>query len=96
MCLIAIGYLYIDNRNTLTNQIDNLQEEVKALKKENVILYNKIRHNVMPETTKQKQNETQGGRFNAKHHIHLREKELDVILDSSVNYIQFWNLVHLH
>jgi len=42
ICLIAIGYLYVDNRNTLTNQIDSLQEEVKALKKENVILYNKI------------------------------------------------------
>ena len=42
MCLIAIGYLYIDNRNTLTKQIDNLQVEVKALKDENVRLYNKI------------------------------------------------------
>jgi len=42
MCLIAIGYLYIDNRNTLTQQIDDLQVEVKALKEENVRLYNKI------------------------------------------------------
>lgn len=42
MCLLAIGYLYIDNRNTLTNQIDQLQEEVKALKDENKLLYDKI------------------------------------------------------
>ncbi len=42
MCLLAIGYLYIDNRNTLTNQIDQLQEEVKALKEENKLLYDKI------------------------------------------------------
>lgn len=42
MCLIAIGYLYIDNRSTLTRQIDDLQVEVKALKEENVRLYNKI------------------------------------------------------
>ena len=42
MCLLAIGYLYIDNRNSLTHQIDHLQEEVKALKAENIRLYNKI------------------------------------------------------
>jgi|TARA_Y100000389_G_C17274990_1_gene419956 hypothetical protein len=34
MCLIAIGYLYIDNKSTLTNQIEELQEEVIILKKE--------------------------------------------------------------
>lgn len=34
MAVIAIGYLYIDNRTTLTNQVDHLQEEVKTLKKE--------------------------------------------------------------
>jgi hypothetical protein len=42
MCLIAIGYLYIDNRNTLTAQIEDLKSEVKVLKEENVKLYNKI------------------------------------------------------
>jgi hypothetical protein len=42
MCLLAIGYLYIDNRNTLTKQIEDLKEEVKELKAENAILYNKI------------------------------------------------------
>ena len=31
-CLIAIGYLYIDNKTTLTNQIENLQEEVIVLR----------------------------------------------------------------
>ncbi len=42
MCLLAIGYLYIDNRNTLTKQIEDLKVEVKELKAENAILYNKI------------------------------------------------------
>ena len=31
-CLIAIGYLYIDNKTTLTNQIVALQEEVIVLR----------------------------------------------------------------
>ena len=31
-CIIAIGYLYIDNKTTLTNQIENLQEEVIVLR----------------------------------------------------------------
>lgn len=31
-CLIAIGYLYIDNKTTLTNQIEALQEEVIVLR----------------------------------------------------------------
>jgi uncharacterized membrane protein (DUF106 family) len=34
IALIAIGYLYVDNRTTLTNQITQLQEEVKTLKEE--------------------------------------------------------------
>lgn len=34
MCLMAIGYLYIDNKSTLTNQIVELQKEVKTLKNE--------------------------------------------------------------
>jgi hypothetical protein len=34
VALIAIGYLYIDNRNTLTSQIEDLQSEVKTLKSE--------------------------------------------------------------
>jgi len=34
MCLMAIGYLYIDNKSTLTNQIEDLQEEVSTLKKD--------------------------------------------------------------
>lgn len=34
MCLLAIGYLYIDNKATLTNQIIKLQEEVDQLQKE--------------------------------------------------------------
>ena len=31
-CIIAIGYLYIDNKTTLTNQIESLQEEVIVLR----------------------------------------------------------------
>jgi hypothetical protein len=42
MCLLAIGYLYIDNRNTLTDQITRLEEKVKVLEGENKMLYNKI------------------------------------------------------
>jgi hypothetical protein len=34
IALIAIGYLYVDNRTTLTNQITQLQGEVKTLKEE--------------------------------------------------------------
>lgn len=34
MCLMAIGYLYIDNKSTLTSQIETLQEEVIVLKKD--------------------------------------------------------------
>jgi len=34
IALMAIGYLYIDNRTTLTNQIKDLQEEVTTIKKE--------------------------------------------------------------
>ena len=30
--LIAIGYLYVDNKTTLTNQIEALQEEVIILR----------------------------------------------------------------
>lgn len=32
MSLMAVGYLYYDNKSTLTNQIEELQEEVKSLK----------------------------------------------------------------
>jgi uncharacterized membrane protein (DUF106 family) len=34
MCLIAIGYLYLDNKTTLTNQVDSLQKEVTELRKD--------------------------------------------------------------
>lgn len=40
MCLIAIGYLYIDNKSTLENQILELQKEVTVLKKE----YKELNH----------------------------------------------------
>jgi Tfp pilus assembly protein PilO len=34
MCLMVIGYLYLDNKTTLTNQINELKGEVTTLKKE--------------------------------------------------------------
>jgi len=34
MAVLAIGYLYIDNRTNLTNQIEDLQSEVKTIKQE--------------------------------------------------------------
>jgi hypothetical protein len=34
MALMAVGYLYYDNKSTLTNQIEDLQEEVITLKKD--------------------------------------------------------------
>jgi hypothetical protein len=42
MSLLAIGYLYIDNRSTLTAQIDELREEVDELKRDNKSLNSKI------------------------------------------------------
>lgn len=42
MCLMSIGYLYIDNKNNLTDRISVLQEEVKILKDENRELNSKI------------------------------------------------------
>ena len=34
MSLMAVGYLYYDNKSTLTTQVETLQEEVKTLKKD--------------------------------------------------------------
>jgi hypothetical protein len=34
MALMAIGYLYYDNKSTLTNQIEDLREEIITLKKD--------------------------------------------------------------
>jgi hypothetical protein len=42
MCLMAIGYLYIDNKKNLTDRIEVLQGEVKILKEENKELNSKI------------------------------------------------------
>ena len=42
MSLIAIGYLYIDNRSTLTAQIEELREEVAVVKADNKALNAKI------------------------------------------------------
>jgi hypothetical protein len=42
MCLMAIGYLYIDNKSTLTSQIEELQKEVTTLKNDYKELNNKF------------------------------------------------------
>lgn len=42
MCIMAIGYLYYDNRTTLTNQITRLETQVELLTKENNDLKNQI------------------------------------------------------
>ena len=34
MSLMAVGYLYFDNKTTLTSQITDLQKEIKVLKKD--------------------------------------------------------------
>jgi hypothetical protein len=42
MCLMAIGYLYVAQTNTLETQVEDLQEEVKLLKEDNKKLNEKI------------------------------------------------------
>ena len=42
LSLIAIGYLYVDNKTTLTNQIEVLQEEVITLRDDYKKLNNKF------------------------------------------------------
>jgi uncharacterized protein YlxW (UPF0749 family) len=34
MSLMAIGYLYYDNKSTLTSQVKDLQEEVRSLQRD--------------------------------------------------------------
>jgi len=34
MSLMAVGYLYFDNKRTLTDQVETLQSEVKVLKED--------------------------------------------------------------
>ena len=42
LCLMAIGYLYVAQTNTLETQVITLQEEVKLLKEDNKKLNEKI------------------------------------------------------
>lgn len=42
MSLIAVGYLYYDNKSALTNQVEMLQEEVKTLKEDYKTLNDKF------------------------------------------------------
>lgn len=42
ICVLAIGYLYVDNRNTLQKQIEDLKVKVEGLEKENKQLNDKF------------------------------------------------------
>jgi hypothetical protein len=42
MCVMALGYLYVAQTNTLESQINELQKEVRLLKEDNKQLNNKI------------------------------------------------------
>lgn len=42
LSLVAIGYLYVDNKTTLTNQIEVLQDEVITLRDDYKKLNNKF------------------------------------------------------
>ena len=42
ICLMAIAYLYVDNKTTLTNEIKTLKEELKQLKQDYKELNNKF------------------------------------------------------
>lgn len=42
ICLMAIGYLYVDNRTTLTNQISHLQGDIEQLEADYKELNNKF------------------------------------------------------
>lgn len=49
LALVAVGYLYIDNRTTLTNQISHLREEIKTLQTDYKELNNKFIENLEEE-----------------------------------------------
>tara|TARA_R110002126_G_scaffold240559_1_gene384177 strand:+ start:435 stop:659 length:225 start_codon:yes stop_codon:yes gene_type:complete len=42
ICLMAIGYLYVDNRATLTNQISRLEKDIEQLEVDYKELNNKF------------------------------------------------------
>lgn len=42
MSLLAVGYLYYDNKSALTNQIETLQEDIKVLKDDYRVLNEKF------------------------------------------------------
>ncbi len=42
MCVMALGYLYVAQTNTLQEQVEDLQHEVRLLKEDNKKLNEKI------------------------------------------------------
>jgi hypothetical protein len=53
ICLMAIGYLYVDNKTTLTTQIELLRKDLEGVKKDNKSLNSEIRKILLKVNTNQ-------------------------------------------
>jgi len=53
ICLMAIGYLYVDNKTTLTTQIEVLRKDLEGVKKDNKSLNSEIRKILLKVNTNQ-------------------------------------------
>ena len=53
ICLMAIGYLYVDNKTTLTTQIEVLRKDLEGVKKDNKSLNAEIRKILLKVNTNQ-------------------------------------------
>ena len=53
ICLMAIGYLYVDNKTTLTTQIELLRKDLEGVKKDNKSLNAEIRKILLKVNTNQ-------------------------------------------
>ena len=53
ICLMAIGYLYVDNKTTLTTQIELLRKDLEGVKKDNKTLNAEIRKILLKVNTSQ-------------------------------------------
>ena len=53
ICLMVIGYLYVDNKTTLTTQIELLRKDLEGVKKDNKSLNSEIRKILLKVNTNQ-------------------------------------------
>ena len=53
ICLMVIGYLYVDNKTTLTTQIELLRKDLEGVKKDNKSLNAEIRKILLKVNTNQ-------------------------------------------